>query len=456
MAMPDGETLLSKSFARAAHLSDDGDIILVTNRELYFQSQDLFIQPGFHGNLHAILEPVGRNTAPAITMAALLAQELDPDAILLILPADHLVSPLEVLADMVGRATELARRGHIVTFGVPARTPETGFGYIEIDRMRAILGGYAVRSFKEKPDFQTAQRFVIDGQHLWNSGMFCFSAATLLLEMEAKAPDLMASALDAWKASRQWRDQKDKGTRRFELDAEKFTRLPDLSIDFAIIEKSDRIAVVTGDLSWSDVGSWGAISALTAPDACGNRVIGQAILQDTRNTFVQSEDRLIATIGIDDLVIIDTADALLVAANDKSQDVKAITEHLRSTDHDAYKLHKTVRRPWGTYTVLTEFDNYKVKQITVRPGASLSLQLHHHRSEHWVVIAGTAWATVEHVQHILNPGQSTYIPVGSKHRLENRGEIPLAIIEVQTGDYLGEDDIVRFADTDSHMSAIGS
>lgn len=454
MTMPDGETLLAKCFARASQLSTMGDVVLVTNQEFYFQSQDQFEQANPRGRLHAILEPVGRNTAPAIAMAALYAAELDPNAILLVLPADQLVSPMDLLVEMVAKAAEIASQGYIVTFGVTPRTPETGFGYIEVDRAAPVLGGHAVRAFKEKPDLETACRFVADGQHLWNSGMFCMSAATILAELDANEPDLMAGARATWQSARKWQGQPEGPSCRYELGLMEFEKLPDISIDFAVIEKSQRIAVVTGDLAWSDVGSWGAVSALTTPDSNGNRVIGEALLQDTHNTYVQSDDRLIATIGIKDLIIIDTTDALLISAKDRSQEVRSITERLRGSDHDAHKLHKTVRRPWGTYTVLTESTNYKVKRISVRPGGALSLQLHHHRSEHWVVISGTANVTIEHSQSVLQPGQSIYIPAGSKHRLENHGLMPLAIVEVQTGHYLGEDDIVRFADDYGRLSLV--
>lgn len=454
MAMPDGETLLAKCFSRANRLSTHGDVVLVTNREFYFQSQDQFARTCPNGRLHAILEPAGRNTAPAIAMAALYAAEIDPNAILLVLPADQLVSPMESLTGLVAKAAEIAVQGRIVTFGIAPRSPETGFGYIEIDKEQPILGGYAVQAFKEKPDHETACRFVADGRHLWNSGMFCMSVATILAELRANAPDLMAIALETWQTAHQWRDQTTSGGSRFELAAGQFGRMPDLSIDFAVIEKTRHIAVVTGDLNWSDVGTWGAISALTSPDDNGNRVIGEAILQDTRNTFIQSDDRLIATIGVSDLIVIDTSDALLIAAKDKSQEVKAITELLRQSNHEAHKLHRTVRRPWGTYTILTEAANFKVKSIVVFPDNALSLQLHHHRSEHWVVISGVANVTIEQTQAVLHPGQSIYIPAGSKHRLENRGSAPLAIIEVQTGTYLGEDDIVRFADDYGRLSTV--
>lgn len=455
IALPDSETLLGKAFARAADLTDVDEMILVTNREHFFQSYDEYRKTGIKAQLHAILEPVGRNTNAAVAMAALCARNLNPKSVLLVLPADQIVTQTATFAALVAEAVALAERDYLVTFGIRPDRPETGFGYIEPDQDRPILGGHYVRRFKEKPDLETARRFVADGSHLWNSGMFCFTAETFLREMDATNVGLLALAEQAWQAARCRRNQACPGVESFELDIDSFTRMPDISVDYAVIEKSNRVAVVAGDIGWSDLGSWGAVSALTPTDADGNRVVGESILIDSHNNFIQADGRLIATVGVDDLIIVDSPDALLVAASSRGQDVKQVTEKLRFLGHDTHRLHRTVHRPWGIYTILTEEPGYKVKRISVKPGASLSLQLHHHRAENWVVVEGTASVTVGDRTFDIGPTQSAHIPIGTKHRLENRSDQPLVIIEVQAGAYLGEDDIVRFADVYDRTKALG-
>lgn len=436
MKLADGQTLIEKTYARAKALSSK--VLTVTNRDYYFMSRDEQERVGASGSF--LLEPFGRNTAPAIALAAKLIEATEgADTVMLVLAADHLIADQAGFASAVAEASKLAAQDYLVTFGIVPTAPETGFGYIELGE--PLGSGSKVARFVEKPDLATSKGYVASGQYLWNSGMFCFKAGVFLAELAKHAPEV-AKAVDAcWAAM-----QPLNNAQMAEIPAELFKTAPDISIDYAVMEKSDKVAVVPGDFGWSDIGSWNAIRDLVEADAEQNRALGEAIFVDSRNTFVQSEDRLVATVGIKDLMIIDTADALLVAHPDKSQDVKKVVAQLKKDDHDAFKLHRTVVRPWGTYTVLEEAPGFKIKRIEVKPGASLSLQMHHHRSEHWIVVNGTAKITNGDNEILIQANESTYIPAGQKHRLENPGIIPCVMIEVQCGTYLGEDDIVRFDD----------
>ncbi|WP_342246005.1 mannose-1-phosphate guanylyltransferase/mannose-6-phosphate isomerase [Pseudomonas sp. OTU5201] len=445
MVLPDGQTLLHKTYHRAAGLlGEGGDIVTVTNRDYYFQSKDHYQAARLSQRGHFVLEPVGRNTAPAIAMAALTLRERHGDtAILVVMPADHLIRDTSSFGLAVKHAAALAAEGYLVTFGVVPSAPETGFGYIEKGEAIDERGGSLVQRFVEKPDLETARHFHESGRFLWNSGMFCFSVGTLLGELERHAPELLARAVDCLHASAS--DELGCILQQ-ELSAEHFAALPDISIDYALMERSDRVAVIPAAFDWSDIGSWGALSALVEPDEQNNRAAGNAIFVDSRGTYVQSDQRLVATVGVSDLIVIDTADAILVAHADHAQDVRKVVKQLKDSEHEAYRLHRTVARPWGTYTVLEEGPRFKIKRIVVKPGASLSLQMHHHRSEHWIVVRGMAKVTTGEDTHLVNSNESTYIPAGHKHRLENPGVIDLVMIEVQSGEYLGEDDIVRFED----------
>ena len=436
MKLADGQTLIEKTYARAKALGSG--VLTVTNRDYYFMSRDELERVEVSGDF--LLEPFGRNTAPAIALAAkMIGATEGADAIMLVLAADHLISDQAGFVSAVEEASRLADQDYLVTFGVVPTTPETGFGYIE--RGEQLGAGSKVVRFVEKPDLETAQGYVSSGKYLWNSGMFCFKARVFLAELDKHAP-AVAKAVDAcWAAM-----QPLNNSQMAEIPAELFKMAPDISIDYAVMEKSDKVAVVPSDFGWSDIGSWNAIRDLIEPDESQNRALGEAIFVDSTNTFVQSEGRLVATVGINDLMIIDTADALLVAHPDKSQDVKKVVAQLKKDGHDAFKLHRTVARPWGTYTVLEEASGFKIKRIEVKPGASLSLQMHHHRSEHWVVVSGTAKITNGDKEILIQANESTYIPAGQKHRLENPGIILCVMIEVQCGSYLGEDDIVRFDD----------
>lgn len=436
--LADGQTLLQKTFMRAAELPDVEEVLTVTNRGLYFQTEDDYRAVNAeHLPTSFILEPIGRNTAPAISMAALYASELHgPDAILLVMSADHLISNSATFLEAVDKAKELAQQNMLVTFGIHPSTPETGYGYIEAD-------GERVKQFVEKPSLEKAQEYLASGRYLWNAGIFAFRADAMLAELQEHDPELYERAVACYHASR---SAKGDGFTQMELDTDLFQHLPDISIDYALMEKSDRVAVVACDIGWSDIGSWNAISELVDADDMGNRIVGEAMLYDTSNCYIQSNERIVGAVGVDNLIVIDTPDALLVADKARTQDVKQIVGQLKQSGHEAYKIHTQVYRPWGTYTVLEEGARFKIKRIVVKPGATLSLQMHHHRSEHWIVVSGVAKVLNGEQEIIVNTNESTYIPAGHKHRLENPGVVELVMIEVQSGEYLGEDDIVRFDD----------
>lgn len=447
LRLPDGRSLLCAAFGRAGALMGARELLLVTNREYAAQCQDEFTASGAASELHSILEPTGRNTAPAIAMAAWFARErYGDDTVLLAIAADHLIVPQDAFQRDVDAAAALAGEGWIATFGVRPTYPETGYGYIEVDRSRPVGGGFAARKFKEKPSADLAASYILDGGHYWNSGIFCMRADLYLAELAAHQPALAAGAAAAWHAARERHQRLDPASRSMELLPDSFEALPDISVDYAVVERSNRVAMVPASFEWSDIGSWRAVSELIAPDTEGNRIVGRALALDTRNTFIQSAHRLTAAVGVEDLLIVDTEDALLVAHASRAQDVKRITDRLRAEGHEAQKLHRTVHRPWGSFTVLEEGAHHKIKRLSIKPGACISLQLHEQRSEHWVVVEGEARVTRDAEVILLGHDQSTYIPAGTRHRLENTGDRPLIVIEVQTGRYLGEDDIVRFED----------
>lgn len=436
--LADGQSLLQKTFLRAASLDDIQEILTVTNRDLFFKTEDEFreIQDS-ERNLSFILEPFGRNTAAAIAAAALRVVETYGDeALMLVLPADHLISDQEAFVQAVNEAKTLASEGNLVTFGIEPQNPETGYGYIEAE-------GHTVVRFVEKPSLEKAKEYLETGRFLWNSGMFCFSASTILKEMEHYCPEILLSIKTCIEVSRIATGRR---FAQLELEAQTFAKVPEISIDYAVIEKSTNVAVVPCSIGWSDIGSWNALGDLTKADEQGNRVEGDALLNDVTNCYIRSNDRLVGAIGVENLFIIDTPDALLVAHKSRAQDVKDIYTQLKAQGHESHKIHRTVHRPWGSYSVLEEGPRFKIKRIEVRPNASLSLQMHYHRSEHWIVVSGMAKVINGEHEMYVNTNESTYIPAGHKHRLENPGVIPLVMIEVQSGEYMGEDDIVRFED----------
>jgi mannose-1-phosphate guanylyltransferase / mannose-6-phosphate isomerase len=438
MHLADGQSLLQKAFARAAELPGVVDILTVTNRDLYFKTEDEY-RPTNTGDIPTsfILEPFGRNTAPAIAMAALAVTELYGDeTLLLVLPADHLIANQAAFAAAVASAGQLAHDGMIVTFGITPTAAETGYGYIEAK-------GEKVLRFVEKPSLEKAIEYVGSGNYLWNAGMFCFQAGVFVAEMQQHAPDVM----EAVRACMEVSDcAKKKAGVQIELHAAQFKRVPDISIDYALMERSSKVAVVACDIGWSDIGSWGAISDLVPVDEYGNAVVGDVVLHDSSGCYVQSDGRVVCMVGIKDQIIIDTPDALLVVDRSRVQDVKAVVSQLKARAHHVYKTHRTVHRPWGAYTVIEEGMRFKIKRIEVKSGGSLSLQMHYHRSEHWVVVSGVAKVTNGEREFLVQTNESTFIPAGHRHRLSNPGMTSLVMIEVQSGEYLGEDDIVRFED----------
>ena len=438
--LPSGKSLLQATLARIAGLDHVSDVITITNKEHYFPTRDEYQSTGFELNHIYILEPCARNTAQAVAIGAFYAlARYGNDVTLFVLPADHLIEEHNLFAASVLKAQTLAQQGFLVTFGIPPVYPETGYGYIELGDPLNHGNGRRVIRFIEKPSLEVAQSFLASGKYLWNSGMFCFTVSVFLDRLKVYAPDVYKGALACWHCC-------DPKTDKIDLDATTFCQIPSISIDYALIEKSDQLAVVPCNFDWSDIGTWEAVSQLTPADSNGNRVQGEAVLMDSRNCYVQTNSRLIAAVGLENVIIVDTPDALLVAQRDSVQGVKQVTEQLKLTNHPTHRQHRTVVRPWGTYTVLEEGTGFKIKRIVVKPGESLSLQMHHHRSEHWVVVSGTAKVINGDREMLVRTNESTFVPAGNKHRLENPGAADLVIIEVQSGSYLGEDDIVRFED----------
>lgn len=431
-------TLFQQTIARTRALPDVAPPIVVASEDHRFLAADQLLESGVEDAV-ILLEPTARNTAPAIALGALQALARDPDALLLVLPADHLIGDPQSFADAVQRALPAARQGWLVTFGIRPDRPETGFGYI---RRAEVVAGAAqrVEQFVEKPDRATAETYLADGGYDWNSGMFLFTAARYLEELAEYAPATLAAVREAWAAA-----TCDLDFVRIEKQA--FARVPNISVDYAVMEKTRRAAVVSVDCAWSDIGSWAALWLTGTKDADSNLREGDTIAVDTRNSLLRSHDRhLIATVGVDDLIVVSTPDATLVAHRDAAQDVKKIVDQLKAAGRSEHSLHRVVHRPWGSYDSLEAAERFQVKRIVVKPGASLSLQKHHHRAEHWIVVSGTAEVTCDGKVFLLGENQSTYIPLGSVHRLRNPGKLPLELIEVQSGSYLGEDDIVRFDD----------
>lgn len=385
-----------------------------------------------------LLEPIGRNTAPAIALAALQALQEADDPVLLVLAADHLIQDVPAFHTTIRTALPLAANGKLVTFGIVPTHPETGYGYIEKGD-HVGDGGFAVSRFVEKPDLATAGDYLSSGNFFWNSGMFMFRARRYLQELECFRPEILSACRMALEGGKQDMDF-------IRVDADVFSACPEDSIDYAVMEKTNDAVVVPLDAGWSDIGSWSALWDVGSKDEKGNVFIGDVIAHTTHNTYVHAESRLVATVGVDDLVIVETKDAILVASREKVQDVKKIVERIKADARHEHMNHREVYRPWGVYDSIDTGHRYQVKRITVQPGAKLSVQMHHHRAEHWIVVSGTAKVTNGDKTYLVTENQSTYIPIGQIHALENPGVIPLELIEVQSGSYLGEDDIVRFED----------
>ncbi len=464
--LKDGQSLLQKAYLRGAMLDNVSNIITVTNQNLAFQTQNeyqkvskLVVSKPAKSEINKpinntiILEPTARNTAAAIALATIqAAEDYGSEAILLILAADHLILDQQAFYKAVNQASQLAQKGKLVTFGIQPTSPETGYGYIKFKQNKVI-------NFIEKPTLDKAIDYVSSGNYLWNSGMFCFKATTMLQEMAQHSPDtlnasqlcLQQSKALTKKATPEPEETPEKTPQKdtfnlIKLNPESFNLIPDSSIDYAIMEKTTNIAVVPCNIGWSDVGCWNSFGSLVTADNNGNRITGNALIEDSKNCTIHSQSRAVGLVGVNNLIIVDTPDALLIANKDKAQDVKKIYTQLKEKNHQAYKIHRTVQRPWGNYTVLEEGTQFKIKRIEVNQGARLSLQSHQHRSEHWVVISGIAGVLCGENKLTLKANESTFIPAQEKHYLENQGTELLIIIEVQTGTYLGEDDIIRYED----------
>jgi len=436
--LADCQSLLAKTVRRALACGGVSGVLTVTNRDYFFLTRDEYAGNSMQ-QLDFLLEPISRNTGPAICAAAFaVARRHGRDATMLVLPADHLIKDEAAFAAAVNQARTLADQGWLVTFGIAPSRPETGFGYIEAGK-ELSEGASEVSRFVEKPNQRAAEDMTESGRYSWNSGMFCFKAGSVLEAFKKHSPDVLRAVESAIAAT-------DFDKQPPVIAEAEFAKAPDISFDYAVMEKAERRAVVRGTFDWNDIGSWAALADLTKADDAGNRVNGEAVLIDAKHCFIQSGNRIVAAVGVDDLLIVDTPDALLIAERGRAQDVKTVVQKLKLSSHETVRHHRTVHRPWGTFTVLEEGPRFKIKRIVVKPGASLSLQLHHHRSEHWVVVAGMAKVVNADREIFLRPDESTYIKAGSPHRLSNPGAIDCVMIEVQTGDYVGEDDIVRLDD----------
>ncbi|GGP25453.1 mannose-1-phosphate guanylyltransferase/mannose-6-phosphate isomerase [Silvimonas amylolytica] len=436
-----GETsLLQQTALRLKNLNQAAAPILISHEEQRFLVAEQVRKIGIVPDT-IVLEPAGRNTAPAVAIAALIVTAKDPDGLMLVMPSDHVIRKDDIFARLVDEAAEVASLGKLVTFGIKPTSPQTGYGYILRGDALGPANAYKVQSFVEKPDLATAERFLGDGRYYWNSGMFMLKASVYLSELRRLNPDMLLKAELSLE-----RSMRDGDFTRLNKDA--FLACPADSIDYAVMEKTTEAAVIeAADLGWSDIGSWDALADIGSKDAAGNTLVGDVLTDRVSSSYIRAEHRMVAAIGVDNIVIVETADAILVAHKDKVQDVKKMVERLNASGRSESVTHRKVYRPWGSYEGIDHGDRFQVKRIIVSPGSQLSLQMHHHRAEHWIVVKGTALVDNGDQHILLTENQSTYIPLGTTHRLKNPGKIPLELIEVQSGAYLGEDDIVRFEDT---------
>jgi mannose-1-phosphate guanylyltransferase/mannose-6-phosphate isomerase len=437
------QTMLQATVTRLSGLPELGSPMVVCNEQHRFMVAAQL--SAIHQPSAILLEPVGRNTAPAVALAALHCIAGGHDPLLLVLPADHVIGNSAALCCTISSGIPFAEDGKLITFGVVPTGPETGYGYIKAGLRLKAEGdnlkpeAYSVERFVEKPDRTTAENYLASGDYFWNSGMFLFRASRYLEELERFAPEMLLACRKALAGASRDLDF-------IRLDSEAFAACPSDSIDYAVMEKTVDAAVLPLDSGWNDIGSWSALWEIGEKDGEGNVSQGDVLTRSTRNCYLHGNGRMIATVGLEDTIVVETPDALLVARKDKVQDVKFIVEELKKRKRDEALLHRKVNRPWGTYECIDKAERFQVKRITVNPGATLSLQMHHHRAEHWIVVKGTARITRGEEVLTISENQSTYIPLGILHRLENPGKISLEIIEVQSGSYLGEDDIVRFED----------
>lgn len=429
------QTMLQQTVSRLSGI-DHRPAMLICNEEHRFIAAEQLRQLDLeHSGI--FLEPVGRNTAPAIALAAFKALENDQDPLLLVLAADHVIEDENAFQRAVIEATELANQDKLVTFGIVGNKPETGYGYIK--RGLALDTGFVVDTFVEKPDLATAQQYIASGEYYWNSGMFLFKASRYLDELNTYRPDIYQACANAMQAQNNDLDF-------IRVDKKTFEACPDESIDYAVMEQTNDAVVVPMDAGWSDVGGFSALWEVSELDDNGNAFKGDVKSVDTKNTLVYSEDKLVTAVGIKDLIIVNTKDAVLVAHKDKSQDVRLIFDQLKADKREEVTHHREVYRPWGKYDLVDSGERFQVKRITVKPGAKLSVQMHHHRAEHWIVVSGTAKVQIDDTEQYVTENESVYIPITAVHALENPGQVNLELIEVQSGSYLGEDDIIRFED----------
>ncbi len=434
------DSLLQQTVRRVSDRDRFARPLLVANEEHRFIIAEQLREIGTAPRA-LLLEPAGRNTAPAACVAALALVESDPDPLMLLMPSDHIIEDAGAFAEAVDRAAAAARGGSLVTFGITPERPETGYGYIRRgDALRGISGVFQIAEFVEKPGPEQAQAYLASGKHLWNGGIFLFPAQLLLNELERLRPDIVA-------ACRQALAEADRDADFVRLGKEAFAACATDSIDYAVMEHTQHAAVVPVAMGWSDVGSWDALWEISAKDPAGNSIAGNVVAEDTRNCYLRSEAGLLAAIGVEDLVVVVTGDAVMLAPRNRTQEVRQLVARLVREHREEAEALPTVHRPWGTYKSLHNGHRVQVKHIMVKPGGQLSLQMHHHRAEHWIVVHGTAKIRRGEEEMILTEDQSTYIPLGTAHRLENPGKIPLHLIEVQSGSYLGEDDIIRLEDS---------
>lgn len=431
-------TMLQETLTRLSNWAEVGNPIVICGNDHRFLVAEQLRQVDIHPEA-IVLEPVARNTAPAIAAAVIALK--DKEVLMLVLPADHVITDVVAFEAAVRRASVAAEQGKLVTFGIAPTHTETGYGYIQSGAgLSAAEGCFDVARFVEKPNAATAQQYLDAGNFYWNSGMFLFKPTAFLAELQQYAPDMVTAVTNAVEHS-----YKDLDFVRLQEAA--FAASPSDSIDYAVMEKTKLAAVVPASMGWNDVGSWTALKDVQPNDAAGNATRGDVFMKDVKNTLIRAEGRFVAAVGVEDLLIVETADAVLVAHRDCAQDVKNIVDHLKASGRTEHQVHPRVYRPWGWYEGIDVGERFQVKRIMVKPGEKLSLQMHHHRAEHWVVVSGSAMITVDNVTKLYTENESTYIPIGSTHRLENPGKLPLHLIEVQSGSYLGEDDIVRYEDT---------
>lgn len=431
-------SLFQQSIQRLSHLLDMNDILVITNKEymFYVKSElDGMVETGSK-KVNTLYEPVGRNTAPAILLSIKYCEEFleaSDDEVLFISPSDHVIKPTDKFIQYIKEAVEISQKGYIVTFGIKPVRPETGYGYIEIGDeipyLSTNMKSYSVAKFTEKPDIQRAGQYFHGGKHFWNSGMFTFQIGLMKKELQAFAPDIWEHYSLGYK----------------EL-LEHFASLPDISIDYAVMEKTDKTAILPMDIYWNDIGSWDSVYDYLEHDMDGNSKTGNVITLDTKRSMIIGGKKLMATIGLEDCLIVETDDAVLVSKRGHAQKVKEMVSNLKKDNKKEVVSHTTIYKPWGSFTILQESERFKIKRLVVNPGEALSLQMHHHRTEHWIVVTGTAKVMIADRQEFIHENESVYVPKSTLHRLENPGKIPLVLIEVQNGEYVDEDDIIRFED----------